>query len=127
LEIPHQPEPGRILTVGGLDDRKGMDTIIRAFARIKMPNARLCMVGGGICADELRALANQLGVADRVDFTGPAQTDRVMVELARASVFVIGSRMDTSPNVVTEAHAAGLPVVGTRAGGIPELIDDGID
>ncbi len=127
LKIPHQPESGRVLTIGGLDDRKGMDTIIRAFARIKMPDARLCMVGGGICADELRALAGQLGVADRVDFTGSAQTDRVMAELARASVFVIGSRMDTSPNVVTEAHAAGLPVVGTRAGGIPEMIDDGVD
>lgn len=127
LEIDRQPEPGRIVTVGGLDARKGMDTIISAFAKLKESDTRLAIVGGGAGKNELCRLAMELGVGDRVEFVGPVDTVRVMEELARSSIYVIGSRMDTSPNVVTEAHAAGLPVVGTRAGGIPEMIDDGVD
>jgi glycosyltransferase involved in cell wall biosynthesis len=44
-----------------------------------------------------------------------------------STALAIGSRMDTSPNVVSEAHAIGLPVIGTRVGGIPEMIDEGTD
>lgn len=47
--------------------------------------------------------------------------------LNRAGAFVIASRMNTSPNALTEAHAIGLPVIGTRAGGIPEMIEEGKD
>ena len=47
--------------------------------------------------------------------------------MAKSNMLVIGSRMDTSPNVITETHAVGLPVIGTAAGGIPDMIDDGRD
>ena len=47
--------------------------------------------------------------------------------MEKSNLLVIGSRMDTSPNVITEAHAVGLPVIGTAAGGIPDMIDDGRD
>jgi glycosyltransferase involved in cell wall biosynthesis len=62
-----------------------------------------------------------------VEFTGALERDQVIARMNQSSVFVIGARMDTSPNVVTEAHAIGLPVVGTRTGGIPEMIDEGRD
>lgn len=127
LKIERRPVPGRIVTVGGLDARKGMDTIVRAFARLEGRDASLAIVGGGPAGDELRRLAVELGVEGRVEFVGVAGTEQVMAELSKAAVYAIGSRMDTSPNVVTEAHAAGLPVVGTRAGGIPEMIEDGVD
>ncbi len=122
-----EPQPGRIISIGGLEHFKGMDTVIRAFARLSNPQARLCIVGGGRCARELEILAVRLGVAGRTEFCGPADTGRIIEELGRSSVFAIGSRMDSSPNVVTEAHAVGLPVIGTRAGGIPEMIKDGVD
>jgi glycosyltransferase involved in cell wall biosynthesis len=136
--IPHplrgmfleRADPGRekrVISIGGLDDRKGMDTVIRAFAQVEDPEARLCIVGGGPLSESLRHLAAELGLADRVEFTGGIATDAVIEQLNRASVSVIASRMDTSPNVVTEAHAIGLPVIGTRAGGIPEMIEDGGD
>lgn len=117
----------RIVSVGGLDARKGMDTVIRAFARIEDQEATLSIVGSGPSLEELKELASTLGVADRVEFPGFFDQAGVMDELSKSSVYVIGSRMDTSPNVLTEAHAAGLPVVGTRAGGIPEMIEDGGD
>jgi glycosyltransferase involved in cell wall biosynthesis len=116
-----------IVTVGGLDSRKGMDTVIRAFAMVTVHGARLVVVGGGPLQHELEQLARTLGIADRVEFTGPLETDNVITKLNRARAFVIASRMDTSPNVVSEAHAIGLPVIGTRVGGIPEMIDDGDD
>lgn len=127
LEVCLHAKAGRIVTVGGLDDRKGMDTIIRAFALLKNNFAELCIVGGGPCSEELRQLAADLGVGERVEFTGAVDTERVIEELSRSAIFVIGSRMDTSPNVLTEAQAIGLPAIGTRAGGIPEMIEDGVD
>lgn len=116
-----------LLAIGGLDRRKGIDTILRAFARCAGPRDRLRIVGDGASRSAYESLAAGLGIADKVHFTGNLNRDGVLRELAGARALVIGSRMDTSPNVVTEAHAAGLPVVGTRAGGIPEMIDDGQD
>lgn len=127
LEVSSQPASGKIVTVGGLDDRKGVDTIIRAFALIEDSSSRLSICGSGPSLGDLKNLASQLGVSKRIDFRGNLSTEEVIEELSRASIFVIGSRMDTSPNVVTEAHAVGLPIVGTRAGGIPEMIEDGVD
>lgn len=127
LDAESSPNSGRIITVGGLDDRKGMDTIISAFALIDNQSATLSVVGNGPCAAELRQLAEDLGIGNRVHFHGVLDTNGIIREFSRSSIFAIGSRMDTSPNVLTEAHAVGLPVVGTRAGGIPEMIDDGVD
>lgn len=116
-----------IVSVGGLDDRKGMDTVIRAFARVTTAGARLVVVGGGALRGALEQLARELGVAERVEFTGSLETADVIARMNAARAFVIGSRMDTSPNVVSEAHAIGLPVIGTAVGGIPEMIDEGKD
>lgn len=116
-----------ILTVGGLDDRKGMDTLIRAFALVKTQEAQLVMVGGGSLREPLEDLAKELGIGGKVEFTGSLETPEVIARMNAARAFVIASRMDTSPNVVSEAHAIGLPVIGTRVGGIPEMIHEGED
>ncbi len=117
----------RILTVGGLDDRKGVDVVIRAFSMVGNTDAKLVIVGGGPLRGRLEALANDLGIGQRVEFTGPLITDDVIAQMNRARAMIIASRMDTSPNVVSEAHAVGIPVVGSRAGGIPDMIEDGVD
>ncbi|MDA0768466.1 MAG: glycosyltransferase, partial [Verrucomicrobia bacterium] len=117
----------RVLSVGGLTRIKGMDTIIKAFARIKDKEAKLCLVGTGPLMQELKKLAQSLGVGERVEFTGNLDTERVIAQMNRASVFVVASRVDTSPNVLSEAHAIGLPVIGTKGGGIPEMIEEGLD
>ena len=117
----------RILCVGTLHEIKGPDTVIRAFAGLKDTQSELIMVGSGALRDRMATLAAELGVAARVTFKGQCSTGDVMKEMAAARVLAIGSRMDTSPNVVTEAHAAGLPVVGTTAGGIPDMVDHGVD
>jgi glycosyltransferase involved in cell wall biosynthesis len=116
-----------ILTVGGLDRRKGMDTLISAFARVPSKAAKLVITGDGHLLPKLRELAASLGIESRVEFTGGLSTPDVIQRMNAARAFVIASRMDTSPNVVSEAHAIGLPVIGTRVGGIPEMIDEGED
>ena len=118
----YQPQ---IIAVGGLNRHKGMDTVIRAFAQVKLPGARLCIVGSGPLETTLRELAGSLGLANRVEFTGTLETDQVIARMNGSTALAIGSRMDTSPNVISEAHAIGLPVIGTRVGGIPEMIDEG--
>jgi glycosyltransferase involved in cell wall biosynthesis len=118
----YQPQ---IIAVGGLNRHKGMDTVIRAFAHMKAPGTRLCIVGSGPLETALRELAGSLGLASRVEFTGTLETDQVIERMNASTALAIGSRMDTSPNVISEAHAIGLPVIGTRVGGIPEMIDEG--
>ena len=118
----YQPQ---IITVGGLNRHKGMDIVIRAFAQVKAPGARLCIVGSGPLEASLKELAGSLRLAERVEFTGSLETDQVIERMNASTALAIGSRMDTSPNVVSEAHAIGLPVIGTRVGGIPEMIDEG--
>ena len=116
-----------IVVVGGLDSRKGVDTVIRAFARAGVEDATLTIVGNGPLRSNLESLASHLDVVKRVQFTGALDQTGVIGALQQSRAMVIASRMDTAPNVVSEAHAIGLPVIGTRAGGIPEMIDDGID
>lgn len=117
----------QIISVGGLNRHKGMDIIIRAFAQVKTSGARLCIVGSGPLEGTLKELAGSLGLANRVEFTGTLETDQVIERMNASTALAIGSRMDTSPNVISEAHAIGLPVIGTRVGGIPEMIDEGIN
>ena len=120
-------EVENFISVGGMDARKGMDTVIEAFSKMEKSQARLSLVGSGPSLGDLKRLAENLGVADRVDFHGFLNRDRVIDLLKASHVCLVASRMDTSPNVVTEAHAAGLPVIGTKVGGIPEMIRHGVD
>ena len=117
----------QIISVGGLNGHKGMDTVIRAFSHVQRSDCRLCIVGSGPLEMSLRRLVDSLGLDNQVEFAGTLDTDNVIERMNASTALAIGSRMDTSPNVISEAHAIGLPVVGTRAGGIPEMIDEGID
>ena len=112
------------LTVGTLSKIKGTETAIRALARIDRSEVRLRIAGCGYLQPMLESLAMSLGVRDRVDFLGQIARTELICEMNNTMALVIASRMDTSPNVVTEAHAIGIPVIGTRTGGIPDMVDD---
>lgn len=135
---PHTPVASSdVVVVGRLSAFKGQDVAIRAFARATAgaagPTApRLRIAGAALFprdaayADGLRALADQLGVADRVDFLGHV-TD-VSTELANAGIAVHASPLPEGfGQVVVEAMAAGRPVIASAAGGPAELIEDGVD
>lgn len=131
IELSRFPEhqyaahPKRIAMVACLREGKRIDVLVSAAPRIlaRHPETEFLIVGDGPCRDSLVGLARAAGVADRISFLG--HRDDVPGVLAGSDVFVLPSDSEALPNVVIEAMAAGLPVVATRVGGIPELVEDG--
>ena len=115
----------RVIAVGNLRPEKGHDVLIDAAPHVlrRYPDARFDIVGGGPLRPSLIERAAERRVAHAVTFLG--QRDDVAAQLDAADLFVLPSRMEAFPNAVLEAMAAGLPVVASDAGGIPELVDDG--
>ena len=123
LAIP--PDVPVIGTVGRLGEIKRQDLLIRAFGRVRSrkPDVHLLLVGDGPLREELGELATALGLDGSVHFAGyqpePERYLRVM------DVFALTSRSEGMPLAVLEAWATGIPVVATRVGGLPELIEEG--
>jgi glycosyltransferase involved in cell wall biosynthesis len=111
-------------TVNTLEPVKGLDVFLRAAAHLAdaRPNLHFAIVGTGSAEDGLRGLARSLGIAERVDFPGHLPKDEA---LERLSVFVLSSYMENCPMALLEAMAAGVPVVATAVGGVPEIAADG--
>lgn len=109
---------------------KGVDDLVQAVARLS--GVRAAVVGTGQHLDAVRRRAAELGVADRVEFTGWIEPNRVPAWLAAADVVVAPSRVgpdgwqEGQGLSIIEAMAQGRPVVATRTGGIPETIDAGV-
>lgn len=123
------PGPFHLIAVGSQEqDYKGHDVLVRALRRLVVGglDVHAVIVGGGRRHDGLVALADALGLADRVRFTG-ALDDRAHITelLDAADLFVMPSRAEGLPRAMVEAMARGLPAVGTRVGGIPELLEPG--
>jgi colanic acid/amylovoran biosynthesis glycosyltransferase len=123
------PNLGKFLFVGRLADKKGVEVLLRALARI--PEGSLVVVGDGPEAPKLKALAGTLGIDQRVRFIGTQPRARVMQELRTAHALVIpsvvgqGGDRDGTPVVMSEAMAAGVPVIASRLGGLAEHIASG--
>ncbi len=116
-----------ILTVGRLSKEKGQADLLRAFAQLHQRDAslRLMFVGDGPERISLELLTDELKVRDVVRFAG--QQADVRPYYAIAGVFALPSESEGSPNVLLEALAAGVPVVASRVGGIPEMVEDGTE
>ncbi|MEW6704325.1 MAG: glycosyltransferase family 4 protein [Pseudomonadota bacterium] len=100
---------------------------IRAFAQLAgtHPEARLTVAGDGPERARLDRLCAELGIADRVRFTGNVDNERMRAELQSHDLLLNSSRVDNQPVSLLEAFACGLPVVSTAVGGIPHMADDG--
>jgi glycosyltransferase involved in cell wall biosynthesis len=122
---PDVPDRGFVLSLGQLDPHKGHATLIAAWPEVvkARPDARLVLVGDGPCRTGLEAMSQRLGVAQSVTFAGFHAPAAAFV--SACEILVQPSLTEGMPNAVLEAMAAGRPVVGTRAGGIPELVADG--
>ena len=103
---------------------KRAEVVVRVFAAAcrDMP-ARLALIGDGPDLHKVRAEAERVGVSDKLVFLG--QQERIGELLASADVFFLPSLQESFGLAALEAMAAGVPVVGTRVGGLPELVGDG--
>ncbi|MCA9407464.1 MAG: glycosyltransferase family 4 protein [Candidatus Omnitrophica bacterium] len=108
-----------------LSDVKGQDILIKAFGKIaeQFPQAKLILVGKGKFESSLRKLADSLQLNDRIIFR--LTTENIFDYLAVLDVFVAPSRQEGLGLSILEAQASGLPVIASRVGGIPGIIEDG--
>ena len=127
---PRAPHPALLIYVGRLVDKKGIDVLLDAVARV--PAARLEVIGDGPERATLVARADGLGILDRVRFAGKLSRSEVIAALTRAQAVVIPSKvgaggdMEGTPVVLCEAMAAGVPVVASDLGGLGECIEHGV-
>ena len=113
-------------SLGRLHSQKGFSDLLTALAQVRrrIPSVRLFLAGDGELRADLEAQSRSLGLSEAVTFAG-VRTD-VPEILAALDVFVLPSLWEGMPNAVLEAMAAGLPVVATAVGGIPEVVVDGV-
>lgn len=119
-------EPQTILFLGNLIERKGVSDLLHALKA--MPSGtgawRAVLAGGGDI-EGYRELAQDLGIADRIDFAGWVDRPRAIDLITRASMLVLPSYDEGLPLVILEAMGMGLPVICTPVGVIPEVLNDG--
>ena len=101
---------------------------IRVLGHIKSdyPHARLVIAGSGPELDALQAIAHELALGDAVTFTGRVDSANMPALYAKADCMINPSTVDNMPNSLLEAFACGVPVVSTNAGGIPDMVEDGV-
>jgi glycosyltransferase involved in cell wall biosynthesis len=109
-----------IASVGHLIERKGHHLVIEALAQT--PDAELYLVGGGEEETRLRALAEQLGVTQRVHFLGAMPQAKLRTLYSAVDCLVLASSREGWANVLLEAMACGTPVVATNVWGTPEVV-----
>ncbi len=132
FDIVPTPDPGRILFLGRIEPRKGQHVLIDAAADLASKGIafELRLVGKEVDADYAAAAKQQverLGLGQQVNFVGVVSDEEVLDEYSKASLLMMASREETSPMVIQQAMAAGVPSVAPAVAGIPYLVDDGVD
>ena len=124
--------PAQIVCVCRAVEKKGLDTLLGALARLPADASwRLTHIGAGPLLPSLQRQARALGIADRVTWHGAQAQTAVLDALRAGDIFAMAPRIaesgdrDGLPNVLLEAQSQGLPVVATRVSAIPELVTDG--
>jgi glycosyltransferase involved in cell wall biosynthesis len=131
-ELPVQNVGGpikRILFVGRLHPVKGTRYLLGAMSIVRrdMPEAKLVLVGDGGEREHLENLTDDLKIRECVEFIGRVPHENVQNYMNQSDVFVLPSLSEGFPVTILEAMACGLPVVATRVGGIPDIVEDGIN
>jgi glycosyltransferase involved in cell wall biosynthesis len=126
-------DPVLILSVGRAVAKKGYGDLLQALALLPRDlNWRFAHIGGGVLADNLRRRAQDLGIAQRVEWRGASAQEQVSAAYREADLFVLASKTDALgdrdglPNVLMEALSQGLACAATTGGAIPELIEGGV-
>lgn len=126
-EITLRNGPLRLILVGSLDQLyKGPDIALRALQKIRQRglDIRLTIAGEGRFRKQLELVASELGLEAHVEFLGQLAGPKAVASvLLESDIFIMPSRTEGLPRAMIEAMARGLPCIGSKIGGIPELLD----
>ncbi len=126
VAAPRTPQPDapfRLLFVGNLLERKGVSDLLRAFAGLRAHRIELTMAGGGP-VETYRTMAADLGIGDRVRFTGWMSQDAARALMVASNALILPAYDEGLPLVILEALASRTPVICTPVGSIPEVLED---
>ena len=129
LEVKRQAEGSMDLVLWGrMEDEKGISELLRTLKEVagRIPQVRLHLIGEGNMTESYQKQAKILGVLDRVNFHGWMEVDAIQQFTAKCAVGVFPSRVESFGLSMAEAMGAGLPIIATRVGALPELIEDGV-
>jgi N-acetyl-alpha-D-glucosaminyl L-malate synthase BshA len=117
-----------LLFVGTLHQVKGIRYLIQAMSIVRNNSkANLTIIGDGEEKEELKEFANKLNLSDCIHFAGRIDNEKIPEYMSQADIFVLPSLSEGLPVVSLEAMASGLPIVATNVGGLPDIIEDGIN
>jgi L-malate glycosyltransferase len=130
--FPTQSRPRRdprnyqILQVATLNQNKSVHDFIRALPKIRqvIGNIKAVIIGEGPERSNLEDMAQQLGMSEQIFFTGFQTKPQVADWMRHSDCLVLTSKWENQPVAILEALACGLPVVATRVGGVPEIINE---
>ena len=114
-----------LIGIGRLVARKGFDFLIRSLAKIQNEKIQALIIGDGPEKENLKKLAESLGVSNRINFLGPVDEDQKFQYLAVSDVFVLSSLHEGFGIVLQEAMQVGLPIITTDNGGQVDFVKDG--
>lgn len=117
----------KLISIGSLEQLyKSPDIVLKAMGILKKQgvNLELTWLGNGIHKKAMQALAEELDITENVNFKGNVIASEVLEELNKADLYIHVSRTEGLPRAIIEAMAQGLPSIGTRVGGIPELLEN---
>ncbi len=115
----------RFIHVSNMVALKNAEGILRAFRSLQEKNSNTTLIMAGDTNDRIRQYAAEQGLsADKVIFKGEIPYQQVAEEMQQADSFILFSNIENSPCVIGEALCCGLPVIASRVGGVPELVNE---
>jgi glycosyltransferase involved in cell wall biosynthesis len=129
FEVIRQDEGSKDLVLWGrMEDQKGIPELLRTLKEVlgRIPEVRLHLIGEGNMTESYRKQAEELGVLDQVTFHGWMDVDAIQKFTAKCAIGVFPSRVESFGLSMAEAMGAGLPIIASRVGALPEFIEDGI-
>jgi glycosyltransferase involved in cell wall biosynthesis len=126
VSLPYKDRSNNVLFVGSLIERKGIRYLVQSFVNIvqHFPDMQLTIMGEGYQRAECEALVQSFGLSDRVYFTGAQTREQVAEGMRKAKIFVLPSIEEGLGVVLLEALASGTPIVASKIGGIPDVVDE---
>ncbi|HJP17131.1 MAG: hypothetical protein CMD96_07025 [Gammaproteobacteria bacterium] len=127
VAVQKKDKISNLLYFGRVEHEKGIDILVKSFANVlqKFPDFKLHLIGEGNYMDLSKRLCKELGVNNNVIFYGWKGKIEIQKIMSNCNLCILPSRIESFGLTIAEAMAAGIPVISTRAGAIPEIMKDG--